>query len=205
MSIANGNPNRASFVLFVLALLLVWGCWNNTSILDLKAPESRAAYPETDEGFRKFVSDLVNAHEGRGSVQSRMHSSLIPNSSSWFIEVFGPTNGPVLDFQYRYQLGWQFSRLYAYLPVYAKNHTGVIFAKSSERGNVSPFVAGSSLISAAARPLKIYSASISQEEGPSLKIGSFVYVAGNFRFLGYLDMHPDWESFYREFGRPFED
>ncbi len=137
-------------------------------------------------------------------MQSRMHALLIPNSSAWFIEVFGLTDGPILDFQYRYQLGYQFSRLYTYLPIYAHGQNRLVHAEHCEVGHLSPFVTDSELIPLAEQPLKIYSASIAtSEEGPWLKVGSFVYVDGNFRQLGALAIKVDWHSFFAGYDKPF--
>jgi hypothetical protein len=122
-----------------------------------------------------------------------MHTLLIPNSSAWFIGVFGPTNGPILDFQYHYQLGYQFSRLYTYLPIYAYGQNRLVHTEHSEQGHLSPFVTDSELIPLAEQPLRIYSASIAtNEEGPWLKVGSFVYVDGNFIYSGALAIKPNW-------------
>jgi hypothetical protein len=84
--------------------------------------------------------ELVDAHRRDAGVQSRMHTLLIPSSSAWFIKVFGPTNGPVLDFQYRYQLGYYFSRLYTYHPIYARGQNRFVNTEHSEQGHLSPFV-----------------------------------------------------------------
>jgi hypothetical protein len=189
-----------------LAVFLACGCRNTTSFSALEPPTSRAAYPDTDLGFRAFINDLLDAHARATSVQNRMHSLVIPNSSEWFIKFFGPTSGPTLDFQYRHQLGWQFGRLYAYLPVYARGQNRLVHTERCEQGHISPFVTSSSLILLAELPLRIYSASIAtQEYGPWMKVGSFTYVEGNFRFMGWLEIEPNWGVFYSGYDRPFED
>lgn len=129
-------------------------------------------------------------------MQSRMHAILIPNSSAWFTKVFGPTSGPALDFQYRYQLGYQFQRLYTYLPIYGDGQK-LVHTEHCEPGHLSRFVADSELIPLAEQSLKIYSAVIATNEtGPWLKVGSFVYVDGDFRYLGSLAIAPNWHSFF---------
>src|SRR5690349_17954404 len=110
----------------IMALCLVSGCAQTTSLSELKLPPSRIAYPDAVAGFETCIKELVDAHGRDAGVQSRMHALLIPNSSAWFIKVFGPTNGPVLDFQYRYQLGYYFSRLYTYLPIYARGQNRLV-------------------------------------------------------------------------------
>ena len=198
MSNALVGPN-VRFSPLMLAVFLACGCVkqvDTTSLSDIK-PAPRIAYPDTDAGFQKFVSELLDAHARASGVQSRMHALLIPNSSSWFIEVFGPTDGPTLDFQYRYQLGYQFQRLYSYLPIYARGQNRLIHTEHSEQGHLSPFVGDSDLIALAEEPLRIYSASIATNEtGPWLKVGSFVYVDGNFRYLGALSTTTNWHAFY---------
>lgn len=189
----------------ILALCFVSGCRDTASLSDLKPPTSRTAYPDTDAGFEEFIRELVDAHARTSSVQSRMHDLLIPDSSTWFIQVFGPTNGPTLDFQYRNQLGYYFSRLYTYLPIYARGQNRLVSTAYSEPGRLSPFVTDSELIPFANQRLKIYSASIAtNEEGPWLKVGSFVYVDGNFRYLGAPSLEPNWHNFYASYDRPFE-
>ena len=168
------------FFPFIMALCLVSGCVETTSLSDLKLPPSRIAYPDDDAGFQTCIKELLDAYGRDASVQRRMHALLIPNSSAWFIKAFGPTNGPVFDFQYRYQLGYYFSRLYTYLPIYARGQNRFVNTEHSEEGHVSPFVTNSELIALANRPLRIYSASIAtKEEGPWLKVGSFVYIDGD--------------------------
>jgi hypothetical protein len=189
----------------ILGLCVVAGCRDTTSLSDLKQPTSRIAYPDTEVGFEKFMLELEDAHARTISVQGRMHDLLIPNSSAWFIQVFGPTNGPTLDFQYRNQLGYYFSRLYAYLPIYGRGQNHLVSTEYSEPGHLSPFVSDSELIPFANQRLKIYSASIAtNDDGPWLKVGSFVYVDGTFRYLGTPSLAPDWGRFYASYDRPFE-
>jgi hypothetical protein len=136
-----------------------------------------------------------------------MHALVIPDSSSWFTDVFGPRNGPVLDFQYRSQLGYQFSRLYAYLPLYARGTQRLIDAEHSEPDHLSPFIddTDADLIRFATSPLRIYRASIAtSREGPWLKVGSFVYVKGDFRYLGTPSMTRNWQASYHFYDKPFE-
>lgn len=200
-----GNRNQVRLAPLVLALFLANGCGDTTSLPDLEPPTSRVAYPDTDAGFRTFINELVDAHARGNGVQGRMHALLIPNSSAWFIKVFGPTTGPTLDFQYRYQLGYQFERLYTYLPIYGRGQNHLVFTEHSERGHLSPIVTDSELVPLAEQPLRIYGAAIAtNESGPWLKVGSFIYVDGNFRFLGALGINPDWHSFYYTYDKPFE-
>jgi hypothetical protein len=134
-----------------------------------------------------------------------MHALLIPNDSSWFIKWFGSTNGPILDFQYRYELSYQFSRLYTYLPIVADGPNRLVHTEHCDQDHLSPFVTDSELIPMAERSLKIYGASIAtKEEGPWLQVGSFVYLDGNFRYLGALGTDVDWHSFFAFYEKPFE-
>ena len=191
--------------LLILTLCLASGCADKTRLSDLTHPTPQISYPDTDAGFRKFVSELVDAHANVSGVQGRMHALVIPNSSEWFIEVFGPTAGPTLDFQYRCQLSYQLSRLYVYLPLFARGQKRLLDTEYSEQNHLSPFVSSSELIPSADQPLRIYSASIAtEEEGPWLKVNSFVYVDGSFRLLGALTLAPDWHSFYASYDKPFE-
>jgi len=200
------DRNQVLLISFILCLFLTCACRNIMSSSTLELPPSRAAYADTDAGFRVFINALLDAHASAKSVQRRMHSLIIPNSSGWFIRVFGPTTGPTLDFEYRYQLGWQFGRLYAYLPLYARGPNRLVHTDRSEQGHRSPLVTNSMLIPLAEQPLKIYSAFIAtQEEGPWLKLGSFVYVDGSFRFMGFLEIEPKLGDYHAWFDRPFED
>jgi len=191
-------------VLRLAAVLLAYSCPNTVSLSDLKRSSSEAAYPNSDVGFGAFINELVEAYAGTGNPQSRMHSLVIPDSSHWFIQEFGPTTGPALDFQYRYQLGWQFGRLYSYLPIYAKGQNRLVRVEHCEQRCQSFFVTDSSLIPLAAWPLRIYSASIARkEEGPWMKVGSFVYVNDSFRLIGALDSELNWNAF-KSYDKPFE-
>lgn len=166
----------------LLAAVLISGCSDRTNLSDLKPSAKKLVYPDSDDGCQSFIRDLVHAHAREIGVQSRMHDLVIPNDSAWFIEVFGPVNGPVLDFQYRNQLHWQFSRLYTYLSMYGRGQSLLVHIDYSEPGHLSNFVADSELMPSASGRLKIYGASIAtNEEGPWLKVGSFVYVHVNFR------------------------
>jgi outer membrane receptor protein involved in Fe transport len=191
--------------LLLLASVLTCGCTDTTNLSDLKPSSKKLVCPDSDDGFQSFIRDLVHAHAREIGVQSRMHDLLIPNDPAWFVEVFGPANGPVLDFQYRNQLRWQFSRLYTYLPMYGQGHNLLVGIDYSEPGHLSNLVADSELIPSVKGRLKIYSASIAtNEEGPWLEVGSFVYVDGNFRYLGTLTITPDWRQFYAYYDKPFE-
>ena len=83
----------------LLAAVLTSGCIDRANLSDLKPSVKKIVYPDSDDGFQSFFRDLVHVHASAIGVQSRMHDLLIPNDSAWFIEVFGPANGPVLDFQ----------------------------------------------------------------------------------------------------------
>ena len=81
----------------------------------------------------------------------------------------------------------------------------MVNTEHSEQGHLSPFVTDSGLIALANQPLRIYSASIAtKEEGPWLKVGSFVYIDGNFRYLGTPSLTTDWHAFFAEYDKPFE-
>jgi hypothetical protein len=191
-------------VLPLAAVLLAYACSNTASLSDVNRSSSQAAYPDTDVGFGAFINELVDAHAGTSNPQSRMHSLVIPDSSHWFIQEFGPAVGPTLDFQYRYQVGWQFARLYSYLPIYARGQNRLVRVEHCEQGCQLFSVTNSSLIPLAAWPLRIYSASIAQkEEGPWMKVGSFVYVNGSFRLMGALDSDLNWNDF-KSYDKPFE-
>lgn len=43
-----------------------------------------------------------------------------------------------------------------------------------------------------------------KEDGPWLKVGSFVYEDDSFRYLGKPTLAPDWRSFYAGYDKPFE-
>ena len=167
-----------------VAVLLTVGCNDAPDLSVVPAVAKKSLYADSDAGFESFIRDLVCAHARRIGVQGRMHDLLIPEDSEWFIRVFGPTNGPLLDFQYRNQLSWQFSRLYTYLPLFGCGQNLLVGTDYGERGHVTPVVSDSELIPFANQPLKIYLGSIAtDEEGPWLMVGSFVYVNGNFRYL----------------------
>jgi hypothetical protein len=73
-------------------------------------------------------------------------------------------------------------------------------------GHVSSFVDTPDFGRATAEPVRVYSAAIANDEGgPWWQIGSFVYVEGTFRYLGYLETNSDWQTFFREYGKPFNN
>jgi hypothetical protein len=133
-----------------------------------------------------------------------MRSLVIPNSSAWFIERFGPTAGPIYDFRYRHQLSWQFGRLYMYLPLHGRDRKLQVFWDHSDGGHESPMVSESRLISLADRPLIIYVAAVSNGDWTQ-KIGYFVFVDGRFRLFGYFDIDANGEQLHSEYDKPFED
>jgi hypothetical protein len=188
----------------ILALFLASGCRNVTSPPHLGPSTSLAVYPDTDPGFTAFINELLDARARSTGVQRLMRSLVIPNSAAWFIETFGPTVGPVFDFRYRHQLGWQFARLYEYLPFFGRARNRQVFSDHSDGGHLSPMVRESQLISLADRPLKIYFAGVSNGEA-SIKIGYFVYVEGSFRLFGYFDIESKAEQLHSEYDKPFED
>lgn len=177
-------------------LFLASGCRNVTSPPDLAPLTLPTTYPDTDAGFSAFINELLNTHARASDVQRFMRSLVIPNSSAWFIATFGPTVGPVFDFRYRHQLGWQFGRLYTFFPIIARDRNLQIFWDHS--------VPESQVISLANRPLKIYFAGLSNGDW-AMKIGYFVYIDGSFRLFGYFDIAANSEQLHSEYDRPFEN
>jgi hypothetical protein len=180
----------------ILGLFLASGCRNVTSPPDLGPSALPTAYPDTDAGFRAFINELLDTHAGSTGEQRLMRSLVIPNSSAWFIETFGPTVGPVFNFRYCHQFGWQFARLYHYLPGIARDRNLQVLWDHS--------VSEPRVISLANRPLKIYFASVSNGDW-AMKIGYFVYVDGSFRLFGYFDIEANAEQLHSEYDKPFED
>jgi hypothetical protein len=162
-----------------------------------------AAYPDTDAGFSAFINELLKTQARSSDVQRLMHSLVIPNSSAWFIETFGPTVGPIFDFRYRHQLGWQVTRLYDYLPGIARDPRLEVLLDDSD-GHLPFLVPESNVISLANRPLKIHCAGVSNGD-LFIKIGCFVYVDGSFRLFGYFDIGSKAEQLHSEYDKPFED
>jgi hypothetical protein len=180
----------------ILALFLASGCRNVTGLSELGPPTLTMTYRDTDAGFSAFIDEPLNIHARSSDVQRHMRSLVIPNSSAWFIETFGPTIGPVFDFRYRHQLGWQFGRLYAFLPILARDQNVQVLWDHS--------VPESGFISLVNRPLKIYFAWLSNGDW-AMKIGYFVYVEGSFRLFGYFDIAAHAEELHAEYDKPFEE
>jgi len=183
----------------ILVLFLASGCRNVTSPPDLGRPTSLGVYPDTDAGFTAFINELLDANARSSGVQRLMRTLIIPNSSEWFIKTFGPTVGPVFDFRYRHQLGWQFTRLYHYLPGIARMRNLEVVVPVH-----SPLCPESQFVSLVDRPLKIYCAGASNGD-LFIEIGDFVYVGGSFRFFGYFDIESKAERLHPEYDKPFED
>lgn len=184
----------------IFALFLASSCHNVASPPDLGPATSLAAYPDTDDGFKTFIHELLGVHAKSRGVQRLMRSLVIPNSSAWFIDAFGPTVGPVFDFRYRHQLGWQVTRLYDYLPGIARDPKLEILLD----GGLRPLMPESQVVVLANRPLKIYCAGASNGD-LFITIGCFVYVDGSFRLFGYFDTESKTEQLHSEYDKPFED
>jgi hypothetical protein len=186
---------RACLATLILAPFVASACASRTALPALKGTASTPAYPNTDDGLRTLIGDLLDAHATAIGVERRMRSLIIPNSSAWFINEFGPTTGPILDLQYRGQLAAQFSRMYIHLPHYAAAQNRFIAIEHSEPKQLSPFVDDSPLIPLATQPLRLYSAGVSYvDDGLSMKVGTFVYINSNFRYLGWLKANPSSET-----------
>lgn len=195
---------RACLATLISAPFLASACVDRTTSPRLHNTASVLSYPNTDDGLRTLVGDLLDAHGTAIDLQRRMHSLIIPNSSAWFINEFGPTTGPILDLQYRGQLAAQFSRMYIHLPHYAAAQNRFIVIEHSESGQLSPFVDDSPLIPLATQPLRLYSAGVSYvDDGLSVKVGTFVYIDGNFRYLAWLKANPSSETL-RSYDELFE-
>ena len=188
----------------ILVLFLASGCRNVTSPPDLRPATSLAVHPDTDDSFKAFINELLGVHATSRGVQRLMRSLVIPNSSAWFIDTFGPTVGPVFDFRYRHQLGWQFARLYHDLPSIARLRNLQVLSDYSDASPLSPLVPEPRLISLADRPLKIHCAGASNGD-LFITIGCFVRVDGSFRLFGYFDTESKAERLHPEYDKPFED
>lgn len=186
-------------------ILFVVGCTSEPNIPALIPHRQIGSYAESDAGCEQFVHDLLNSFVSKKDVQREMHDLLIPDDSHWFIETFGASKGPILEFQYRYQLACQFARLDGYLPIFGGGKQQLVSVQDSDGERLSPFVVDSQLIPNANGRLRIYGVAIATNEtGPWLRVGSFVYVDGRFRYLGALSLDSNWFSELSSYDQPFE-
>ncbi len=60
------------------------------------------SYPDSPEGLRKLMGDLVAAAKTNSKRESQLVASLrLPDAASWFADVFGPDNGATLAASYQ--------------------------------------------------------------------------------------------------------
>jgi len=60
------------------------------------------SYPDSPEGLRKLMGDLVAAAKTNSKRESQLVTSLrLPDAASWFADVFGPDNGATLAASYQ--------------------------------------------------------------------------------------------------------
>jgi hypothetical protein len=201
--LARRMRRRAGVAILLATAMLNWGCETKTRPLSLIAPRAeKAMYPENSEGLRQYVDDLLRAYKSKKQypVRTGMYSLVIPRNASWFMEVFGPTNGPILNLEYRHQLVWQLARINTHFRICAESGNCLVTISESKRGAFDE-----SLLSAMGQPSTIYRIAISnRDEGPWIMIGPFVYMDESFRFLGSLEIHPD-ASFFEEYAKPFQN
>jgi TonB family protein len=176
----------------LLAVFLI--CLGTTRSAGAKEPKgipstpitSAPAYPESQEGLKNFLGDMLRAvRTGDQETLSLYLSNLaIPDHTAWFIRIFGPEEGHRMDSKYG-----------ELLPRMPDTFTKVLkYALDGQRTDIQVNVlqkpvdpsarGGRALTEAMIQPIPLYVASghsPSQQYGAVL--GDFAYVDGAFRYL----------------------
>ena len=199
---------RPLLTLACLLLLGAVGCLNNqSSPFVAVSPATRAGYQESCNELDRL---LRNTHE---QIRQGNHlgahqlflSLIIPDRQSWFVKTFGPTLGPQLNLQYESQLGWQFTRLGDVFRSVSFCDGCQLSCEASGTRESTPFFRNiETLLQEAQVPIQVYFVSLSPKDADwSRVVGHFVYVEGGFRYLGYLEISPDWKLFFASYGSPY--
>jgi TonB family protein len=150
---------------------------------DSPAPSvSGATYPNSPDGLKQFITDIFAAMEsGDNDRASALLSTLeIPDHTAWFMNNFGPAEGPRLDAEYTVLAG---------KPNTIRGHFKYALGNRRTELTVEEVADHNSeldraITDAMAQPFPIYSVkgSSPKEQSP-LFIGYFYYADAGFRFI----------------------
>lgn len=149
--------------------------------------ETRAAYPESAEGLKNFLQDLMaGIKSGDGQKSSAALASLaIPSNSDWFVKTFGPTEGSRLEskkeeLQNKPQ-EWVEKRIKDCVEA-GKTDVGVQRLRVSSD---TPMVLQQAVLAAMVATTPIYHASAQRDSNDrsGMSLGDFVYFDGGFHYI----------------------
>jgi hypothetical protein len=152
----------------------------------VRAVDALSTYPESAEGLRNFLGDIFAAMKSGDSGKSSAYLATlaIPDHGTWFLEKFGPCEGPRLAAKYgerQSQARETLEKIFDYAVKTGRTSVAVqVYQKDSDTSLRLVRAA----LQAMTSPAQIYSASGGNPADKSPRgLGSFVYIDGGFRSL----------------------
>lgn len=150
------------------------------------AAVSQPSYPESSDGLRKLIEDILGAVKSGDSVKASSYfSSLaIPDYAAWFVKIFGPVEGRRLKAKYEEllpQAATDMRKRFEYAIKGERTNIGVRVLQKP----VDPAARlGHAIIEAMIQPVPLYIVDgTSPKEKYPVFIGDFLYADGGFRYL----------------------
>jgi TonB family protein len=148
------------------------------------AGTATAAYPESADGLKRLVEDMLSAVKVKDDAKLSWYVSAltIPEHAAWFAQTFGSTEGSRLEAKYSESLSGAAKNIREKFEYALKDHRTDVGVKVLSPAEIGPL--GRAILAAMARPTPIYmvDGSNPKEKFPAA-IGDFVYVDGGFRYV----------------------
>jgi len=151
-------------------------------------PSQAPTVEESPAALKAFIVDVLNSMQSHDDANTSAYISglVIPDHAEWFLQCFGPTEGPRLEAKYsdllpqdRYDIRRSLNHLVGGQNKDIELTVSLLSPDPSARLHQA-------IAAAALRPIQIYEVHGSRpdEKSPTL-IGEFIYVSGAFRYISF--------------------
>ncbi|MFZ0213641.1 MAG: energy transducer TonB [Candidatus Acidiferrales bacterium] len=175
-------------MVLALAMCLSFVAW---PAIGKRRPQAQtaAAYPNSTAGLEQLVWDMVGAQKGGGEqgLAPYLQALALPDSASWFADVFGADNGRQLAVFYdawsdarNAQISGDLARAVA---AQMTDVTAFQFEKAGDPGTTNK---DDYFLSLRQHREPLYAVVFKGENGAGMRWTYFVYEGGTFRYLGPL-------------------
>jgi len=153
--------------------------------------KSKVSYPESTDGLKKLMSDILDAQKSGDSakVKSLVKALELPDAEAWFKNVFGDDKGAKAAAQYKTNtaaLQTDLERLFA--KIVSDGQTEIKITRLEKADDPEATGNQKDVIAAMKNAVPIYSARfVKPGETLGMHLYNYVYVDGTFRLAGKMD------------------
>jgi len=164
----------------VRALLMLVGL-----LFVLLACKKGKTYPDSQDGLKQLATDLSAASDDDSAKMGK--ELTLPNADKWFAATFGPELGPKLATEYSSEAAKLPTIGSFFKAAKAKGKSDLLIEKHMTADDDGANILQEEAIKAMKTPVPLYTIN-AVEPGKTIgsSLWSFVYVDGNFRYVGKL-------------------